>query len=70
MNRVKEIMGTATQSERYAHIIEVAGAAIDRGIDPTTQEMVDVIRAAVPGADQREIDEALRWNLDGLDLKP
>ena len=64
MTRAKELMDTAIQSQRYARIIDAAHAAIARGIDPTSQAMVDAIRSAVPGVDQSEIDEALQWNLE------
>jgi hypothetical protein len=61
-DRVREIMDTALQVGRYDCIMEAAIAAIDRGIDPTSQAMVDAIRIAVPGVTEAEIYDALRWN--------
>jgi hypothetical protein len=53
-----------TVTDFYGRIIEAAQAAIDRGIDPTSQAMIHAICTAVPGASQAEIDEALRRHLD------
>jgi hypothetical protein len=50
--------------DRYGRIIAAAKAAMERGIDPTSQKMIDAICTAVPGASQAEIDEALRRHLD------
>jgi hypothetical protein len=57
----EELIDTATRSGRHAGIIEAASAAIDRGIDPRSQRMVDLIRAAFPAADQHEIEAAAEF---------
>jgi hypothetical protein len=46
MNDRKKLMNTATRSGRHAGIIETARDVIERGIDPRSDEMVDLIPAA------------------------
>jgi hypothetical protein len=41
-----ELMNTATRSGRHVGIIETARAVIERCIDPRSERMVDLIRAA------------------------
>jgi hypothetical protein len=50
--------------DRYGRIIEATQAAMERGIDPTSQAMIHAICTAVPRASQAEIDEALRRHLE------
>jgi hypothetical protein len=57
----EEIDDPRAVTDPYGRIIEATKAAMERGIDPTSQKMIEVIRTAVPGADQAEIDEALCW---------
>src|SRR5215471_10950230 len=57
----EELMNTATRSGRHAGIIETARAAIDRGIDPRTERMLDLIRAAFPAANRHEAEAAAEF---------
>ena len=57
----EELMNTATRSGRHAGIIETARAAMDRGIDPRSDTMVDLIRAAFPAANQHEAEAAAEF---------
>ena len=57
----EELMNTATRSGRHAGIIETARAAIDRGIDPRTERMLDLIRAAFPPANRHEAEAAAEF---------
>ena len=57
----EELMNTATRSGRHAGIIETARAAMDRGIDPRSDTMVDLIRAAFPGAKRHEAEAAAEF---------
>ena len=54
----EELMNTATRSGRHAGIIETARAAMDRGIDPRSETMVDLIHAAFPAAKRHEVEAA------------
>ena len=54
-------MNTATRSGHHAGIIETARAAIDRGIDPRTERMLDLIRAAFPAANRHEAEAAAEF---------
>jgi hypothetical protein len=45
----------------YPRILQVAAIAMSRGINPASRQMIDVVRAAVPGIGQDEIKAALRW---------
>jgi hypothetical protein len=53
-----ELMNTATRLGRHVGIIETARAVIERGIDPRSERMVDLTRAAFPAANQREAEAA------------
>ena len=57
----EELMNTATRSGRHAGIIETARAAMDRGIDPRSETMVDLIRAAFPAAKRHEVEAAAEF---------
>jgi hypothetical protein len=57
----EELLNTATRSGRHAGIIEIARAAIDRGIDPRSERLVDLIRAAFPAANQHEAEAAAEF---------
>ena len=57
----EELMNTATRSGRHAGIIETARAAMDRGIDPRSETMVDLIRAAFPAANRHEAEAAAEF---------
>jgi hypothetical protein len=57
----EELMDTATRSGRHAGIIETARAAMDRGIDPRSETMVDLIRAAFPAAKRHEAEAAAEF---------
>jgi hypothetical protein len=52
---------TATRSGLHADIIEAAAGAIDRGIHPFSQEIVDVIQAAYPAANRHEAEAAAEF---------
>ena len=56
MDDREKLMNTATRSGRHAGIIETARAAMERGIDPRSDTMVGLIRAAFPAADQHEAE--------------
>ena len=60
MDREK-LMNTATRSGRHVGIIETARAAIERGIDPRSEQMVNLIRAAFPAANQHEAEAAAEF---------
>jgi hypothetical protein len=60
MDREK-LMNTATRSGRHVGIIETARAAIERGIDPRSEQMVNLIRAAFPTANQHEAEAAAEF---------
>jgi hypothetical protein len=49
---------------RQRRILDAAKDALDRGIDGTSQRMVDAIRAQVPDLVEGEIAEALEANLE------
>jgi hypothetical protein len=51
------------QKERLTWTAEVACAAVDQGLEPMSQEIIDMIRSIVPDTDEREIYEALRSRL-------
>jgi hypothetical protein len=62
MHPAKEkLLNTATRSGLHAGIIEVVTTAIDRGIHPMSPEMIDVIRASFPSANQREAEAAAEF---------
>jgi hypothetical protein len=62
MHPAKEkLLKTATRSGLHAGIIEVATAAIDRGIHPMSPEIIDVIRASFSSANQREAEAAAEF---------
>jgi hypothetical protein len=48
----------AARSGHDADIIEAAAVATSRGIDPRSQKLIDLIRAAAPATDQRQIEAA------------
>ena len=56
----EELLDTATWG-RHAGIIETARAAIDRGIDPRTERMLGLIRAAFPAANRHEAEAAAEF---------
>jgi hypothetical protein len=55
----EEINDPRVVTDFYGCIIAAAKAAMERGIDPTSQKMIDAICTAVPSASQAEIDKAL-----------
>jgi hypothetical protein len=57
----EELLNAATRSGRHAGIIETARAAMDRGIDPRSDTMVDLIRAAFPAANRHEAEAAAEF---------
>ena len=57
----EELMNTATRSGRHAGIIETARAAMDRGIDPRSERMLDLIRTAFPAANGHEAEAAAEF---------
>jgi hypothetical protein len=57
----EELMNTATRSGRHAGVIETARAAMDSGIDPRSERMVDLIRAAFPAANRHEAEAAAEF---------
>ena len=60
MNREK-LLNTATRSGRHVGIIETARDVIERGIDPRSDEMVDLIRTAFPDAKKHEAEAAAEF---------
>jgi hypothetical protein len=46
----EELLNTATRSGLHVGIIETARGVIERGIDPRSDELVDLIRTAFPAA--------------------
>jgi hypothetical protein len=61
MDDREKLMNTATRWGRHAGIIEIASAAIDRGIHPRSERMVDLVRAAFPAANQHEAEAAVEF---------
>ena len=58
---MKELVKIAARSGHDADIIEAAAVAMRRGIDPRSQKMIDLIRAAASGTDQRQIEAAAEF---------
>jgi hypothetical protein len=58
---MKELVKIAARSGHDADIIEAAAVAMRRGIDPRSQKMIDLIRAAAPATDQRQIEAAAEF---------
>jgi hypothetical protein len=61
MDDREELMNIATRSGRHSGIIETARAAMDRGIDPRSETMVELIRAAFSAANQDEAAAAAEF---------
>jgi hypothetical protein len=56
VNRMKELVVIATRARRHVSITKTAYDAIDSGIDPTSQEMIDYIQDEYPDATQHELE--------------